>query len=160
MLTNKAKYGLKALLYLGSHTDRDNILLVEIADAQNIPRKFLHAILRELRNAGYVTSKKGPGGGYALARNVMDARIGDMVRALDGPLAPIACASRNFYQPCNDCRDVATCRVRLAMLKVRDAIAEVLDTMSLRDLVALRPEPGTDLELALTGRQPATPAGV
>ena len=157
MLTNKAKYGLKALLYLASHTERDSVLLVEIADAQNIPRKFLHAILRELRNSGFVKSKKGPGGGYALAHGALEARIGDIVRELDGHLAPIACASRNFYHPCTDCRDVATCRVRLSMLKVRDAIAEVLDTMTLRDMASLHPEPGTDLDLAINGG-PLVPA--
>lgn len=155
MLTNKAKYGLKALLYLASNMDKDSVLLVEIADAQNIPRKFLHAILRELRNAGYVKSKKGPGGGYTLVSQGLDARIGDVVRALDGPLAPIACASRNYYEPCSDCRDVARCRVRLAMLKVRDAIAEVLDTMTVREMMVLAPEPGTDLELALAKRAPS-----
>jgi Rrf2 family protein len=152
MLSNKAKYGLKALLYLASHTERDNILLVEIADAQNIPRKFLHAILRELGKSGYVRSKRGPGGGYVLTRSALDARIGDIVRELDGHLAPIACASRNFYHPCDDCRDVPTCRVRLAMLKVRDAIGEVLDTMTLAEMASLTPEPGTDLEIALNAR--------
>ena len=157
MLTNKAKYGLKALLYLASRTEQDNILLVEIAEAQNIPRKFLHAILRELRNSGYVLSKKGPGGGYMLARSALDARVGDIVRGLDGHLAPIACASRNFYHPCQDCRDVAACRVRLAMLKVRDAIGEVLDTMTLAEMASLTPGPGADLEIALNARMEEPP---
>jgi Rrf2 family protein len=155
MLTRKAKYGLKALLYLASNTSDESVLLVEIADAQNIPRKFLHGILRELRNAGYVRSKKGPGGGYALARDTLDAKVGDLVRELDGPLAPIPCASRNHYEPCRDCRDVERCRVRLAMLRVRDAMAGVLDTMTLRDMAALHPEPGSDLVEAL-----AAPAAV
>jgi Rrf2 family protein len=153
MLTNKAKYGLKALLYLASNTERDNILLVEIADAQNIPRKFLHAILRELRTAGFVKSKKGPGGGYALARGALESRVGDIVRELDGHLAPIACASRNYYHPCDDCRDVNACRVRLSMLKVRDAMAQVLDTMSLAEMAVLKPEAGTDLETSINLRR-------
>lgn len=157
MLTNKAKYGLKALLYLANAADKESVLLVEIAEANNIPPKFLHAILRELRNAGYVKSKKGPGGGYTLVRNGLTARVGDVVRTMDGPLAPIACASRNYYEPCDDCNDVACCRVRLAMLKVRDAIAEVLDTMTVEDMMALCPEAGSDLELALASKR-AQPA--
>jgi Rrf2 family protein len=156
MLTNKAKYGLKALLYLAKTTENESVLLVEIAQANNIPRKFLHAILRELRNAGYVKSKKGPGGGYTLVRNGLDAKVGDVVRALDGPLAPIVCASRNYYQPCDDCIDVSCCRVRLAMLKVRDAIAEVLDTMTIGDMMTLCPESGTDLDKVLAGENAPT----
>jgi Rrf2 family protein len=145
MLTNKAKYGLKALVYLTRNTDSESVLLVDIAAANNIPRKFLHAILRELRNSGYVKSKKGPGGGYALAPLGRNIKVGDIVRALDGPLAPIGCASRNHYQPCEDCKDVNCCRVRLAMLKVRDAMAAVLDSMTLEDMANLCPEDGTDL---------------
>ncbi len=90
-------------------------------------------------------SKKGPGGGYTLVRNGKDIVVGDIVRALDGPLAPIACASRNYFQPCDDCRDVNCCRVRLAMLRVRDAMAEVLDAMTLGDMVTLLPESRPDL---------------
>jgi Rrf2 family protein len=147
MLTNKAKYGLKALIYLARNNDSESVLLVDIAEAGNIPKKFLHAILRELRNAGFVKSKKGPGGGYTLVRDGRSIKVGDIVRTLDGPLAPIVCASRNYYQPCEDCNDVNCCRVRLAMLKVRDAIAEVLDSMTLADMMNLCPEDGTDLDI-------------
>jgi Rrf2 family protein len=146
MLTNKAKYGLKALIYLARSTDSESVLLVDIAESGNIPKKFLHAILRELRNAGYVKSKKGPGGGYTLVRDGRNIKVGDIIRAIDGPLAPIACASRNYYQPCEDCIDVNCCRVRLAMLKVRDAMAEVLDSMTLADMMNLCPDMDTDLD--------------
>ncbi len=145
MLSNKAKYGLKALLYLVQTEENESVLLVEIAEAGNIPKKFLHTILRELRNSGFVKSKKGPGGGYMLVRNGREIIVGDVVRALDGPLAPIACASRNYFQPCDDCRDVNCCRVRLAMLRVRDAIAEVLDAMTLGEMMDLLPEQPLDL---------------
>jgi Rrf2 family protein len=141
MLTRKAKYGLKALLYMASHASADRIRLGEVVEAQSIPHKFLHAIMLELRNGGFVVSKKGPGGGYALAEAALNAKVGDIIRVLDGPLAPIACASRNNYIPCTDCKDVERCRVRLAMLKVRDAIAVVLDGMTLRDMAALTPGP-------------------
>ena len=136
MLTNKGKYGLKALVHLARLDAGRTAQAAEIAAVESIPKKFLDAILLDLRNAGFVRSKKGPGGGYALAREASEIAVGAVVRALDGPLAPIACASRTAYQPCDDCRDLAACAVRLTMLEVRDAMAQVLDGMSLQEMVA------------------------
>jgi Rrf2 family protein len=136
MLTNKGKYGLKALVHLVGVEPGRTTMVAEIASANEIPKKFLDAILLELRNAGFVRSKKGPGGGYALAKAPQDIVIGAVVRALDGPLAPIACASRTAYRPCDDCTDLAGCAVRLTMLEVRDAVAKVLDATTLADMVA------------------------
>lgn len=136
MLTNKGKYGLKALVHLVGVEPGRTTMVAEIASANEIPKKFLDAILLELRNAGFVRSKKGPGGGYALAKAPQDIVIGAVVRALDGPLAPIACASRTAYRPCDDCADLAGCAVRLTMLEVRDAVAKVLDATTLADMVA------------------------
>ena len=112
------------------------IQAVDIARANAIPKKFLDAILGELRNAGIVQSQKGPGGGYRLARVPSEIRIGHVIRTIDGPLAPIACASRTAYQPCRDCSDVKACSVRLMMTKVRDAISDVLDSVTLADMIA------------------------
>lgn len=136
MLTNKGKYGLKALVHLAGAEPGRPTMAAEIAAAEAIPKKFLDAILLDLRNAGFVRSKKGPGGGYALARPAAEIVIGAVVRALDGPLAPIACASRTAFQPCDDCADLGGCAVRLLMLEVRDAIAGVLDATTLADMVA------------------------
>ena len=136
MLTNKGKYGLKAMVHLAGVPAGATVQSAEIATAEQISKKFLDAILLDLRNAGFVRSKKGPGGGYALARPAEEIIVGAVVRALDGPLAPIACASRTAYQPCDDCADLAACAVRLTMLEVRDAMAAVLDRMSLADMVA------------------------
>lgn len=133
MLTRKGKYGLKALVHLARLPWGELALVGNIAADNNIPKKFLDAILGELRNAGFVTSRKGKGGGYRLARAAEDIRIGDVVRTLDGPLAPISCASRTRYEPCEDC-DEATCRVRRLMLEVREAIANVLDERSLAEM--------------------------
>jgi Rrf2 family protein len=108
-----------------------------IAKAGNIPKKFLDAILGELRKAGVVYTKKGPGGGYMLARAAGDIKIGQVIRAIDGPLAPIGCASRSAYQPCRDCRSVKACAVRITMIKVRDAMSDVLDRMTIADMVAI-----------------------
>jgi Rrf2 family protein len=134
MLTAKGKYGLKALAHLAGLEPGETTQAIDIADANNIPKKFLDAILGDLRNAGIVHSKKGPGGGYMLARAPSEIRIGHVIRTLDGPLAPIACASRSAYQPCRDCDDVKTCTVRLTMARVRDAMSEVLDRLSVADM--------------------------
>ncbi len=137
MLTAKGKYGLKALVHLATLTPGDTTQAVEIASAENIPKKFLDAILGDLRSAGIVHAKKGPGGGYMLARAPSEIKIGHAIRTLDGPLAPIACASRTAYQPCEDCNNVKACAVRLTMTRVRDAMAEILDRLTVADMLAM-----------------------
>jgi Rrf2 family protein len=138
MLTKRGKYGLKALSALAALPPGQLALVGDIAEANTIPRKFLDAILGELRNAGFVQSRKGKAGGYALARPAEQIMIGHVVRVLDGPLAPIPCASKTRYQPCTDC-DVETCNVRHLMLEVRNVMAEVLDHTS---LAQFRPQAG------------------
>lgn len=130
MLTNKGKYGLKALVHLSTLGEGEIVAVNEIARTNSIPKKFLDAILSELRNAGFVHSRKGKAGGYYLARKPEEIYVGHVVRVLDGPLAPIPCASKTRYQPCEDC-DVETCSVRRMMLEVRNAIADVLDRTTL-----------------------------
>jgi Rrf2 family protein len=139
MLTNKGKYGLKALIALASLPPGETAFSNEIATANNIPKKFLDTILLELRNAGIVRSKKGPTGGYSLSRPASEIRIGHAIRIIDGPLAPIRCASRTAYEACDDCIDPETCLVRRSMTEVRDAVAEILDNMSLAHLIADNP---------------------
>jgi Rrf2 family protein len=136
MLTKKAKYGLKAMVHLAGIEPGQTALVNDIATANNIPKKFLDAILAELRNAGFVHSKKGKGGGYTLARSAKEIGVGNIIRVLDGPLAPIQCASKTVYRRCEDC-DEKTCAVRLVMIKARDAIANVLDKTSLAQLRAM-----------------------
>ena len=134
MLTNKGKYGLKALAHLATLAPGQTLQSVELATANNIPKKFLDAILGELRVAGIVSTKKGKGGGYRLSREPSKISVGAAIRVLDGPLAPIACASRQSYRPCLDCKDVRACAVRLMMLEVRDVSARVLDHTSIEDM--------------------------
>ena len=134
MLTNKGKYGLKALAHLAGLPPGQTAQSLEIAGAHNIPKKFLDAILGELRVAGMIATKKGKGGGYRLAREPERISVGAVIRVLDGPLAPIDCASRSAYVPCRDCRDVQACSVRLLMLEVRDVSARVLDNTSVADM--------------------------
>lgn len=134
MLTNRGKYGLKALVHLASIKPGETAQASEIAAANAIPKKFLDAILMDLRKAGFVRAQKGPGGGYALARAPQEIRVGEVIRSLDGPLAPIDCASRTAYHPCDDCLDPAVCSVRLVMADVRDAMARILDNMTLAQM--------------------------
>jgi Rrf2 family protein len=134
MLTRKGKYGLKALVHLACLEPGEVALVNTIAEANNIPKKFLEAIMSDLRKAAIVYAKKGKGGGYALARAPEEIHVGHVIRVLDGPLAPIACASQNFFQRCDDCPDQNACAVRLLMLHVRSAIADVLDTQTLAEL--------------------------
>lgn len=144
MLTKKGKYGLKALVHLSRLEPGELAFVGEIATSNSIPKKFLDAILAELRNAGFVQSRKGKDGGYRLARPPAEIKVGHVVRVLDGPLAPIPCASRTRYERCEDC-DEATCQVRHLMLEVRHAIAEVLDN---RSLAEMRDAANDDLLLA------------
>jgi Rrf2 family protein len=136
MLTKKGKYGLKALVHLARLGPGETAFVTEIAVRNNIPKKFLDTILLELRNTGILRSKKGPNGGYSLSKPATEIRIGQVIRALDGPLAPIRCASRTAFEACDDCADPETCQVRLSMTEVRDAIAMILDNMSLEEFVA------------------------
>jgi len=134
MLTNKGKYGLKAMVHLAGSLAGEPCLVNDIATLNNIPKKFLDAILGELRNAGLVHSKKGRGGGYVLAKPAHQIMVGQIIRALDGPLAPLPCASKGFYRRCEDCTSEQKCTVRLMMVEVRNAIANVLDARSLAEM--------------------------
>lgn len=134
MLTNKGKYAIKALVHLAGLEPGETASIAAIAQTNAIPKKFLDAILLDLRNAGFVRSKKGPGGGVALARAPEEIRVGAVIRSIDGPLAPIGCASRTAFRPCDDCEDQEFCPVRLTMLDVRDAMSAILDNTSLAQL--------------------------
>lgn len=142
MLTKKGKYGLKAMADLAQLAPGETAFVSEIATRNNIPKKFLDTILLELRNGGMLRSKKGPGGGYALSKPASDIYVGQIVRALDGPLAPIRCASRTAFEACEDCSDPQTCQVRHSMSQVRDAIANVLDSMTLDQFVTCGDDDG------------------
>jgi Rrf2 family protein len=144
MLSKKAKYGLKAIVHLTGIQPGHVARVDDIATANQIPKKFLDAILVELRKAGFVHSKKGVGGGYMLACPADEIAVGNIIRVLNGPLAPIQCASIAFYQRCDDCGDEKKCAVRLIMMKVRNATANVLDNESLAQMHAMA-KPAKDL---------------
>lgn len=133
MLSQKAKYALKALLALAALSEGELLQGGEIAEQHRIPKKFLDLILLELRKHGLVESARGKRGGYALARPADEITIGRIIRAVDGPLAPIACASVTAYRRCPDCDNEKTCAVRRLMRDVRDAASGILDHVSLAD---------------------------
>ena len=133
MLTNKAKYGLRAMCALQG-SDSRWLQAHAIARRANVPEKFLETILVELRRAGFVESRRGHLGGHALARPADQIMVGDLIRAIDGPLAPVRCASNSAYEPCADCVDPEHCAVRALMRETREALSGVLDRHSLLTL--------------------------
>ena len=134
MLTMKGKYGLKAVLYLAGQSGRGPIAIAEVAAAEQIPQKFLEAILLDLKRQGILHSRMGQRGGYQLARTPEEITVGQVLRCLDGPLALVPCVSQTAYARCEECVDEAACGIRVAMKQVRDATAAILDQTSLSAL--------------------------
>lgn len=134
MLTSKAKYALRAMVELArSALDEPGrpVFIADIAAKQVIPRRFLEAILLELRRHGLVVSHRGKAGGYALARPPAQISYADIIRAIDGPLALTPCTSLTAYQRCADCREEAVCVLRKTLQRVRDASADILENVTL-----------------------------
>ncbi len=147
MISNKAKYAFKALLYLGRR-GRDTVQLEEIAADEGIPRKFLEHILLELKHSGLIASRRGRTGGYQLIRRPEDITIGQVLRIIDGPMAPLPCISRTAYRRCDDCLDEASCGVRRVFAGAYDTMLSALDGTSLASaalppLTVDRPAPET-----------------
>jgi Rrf2 family protein len=134
VLSRKSKYGLKALLVLAQEAGRGPVLVSELADRDRIPKKFLEAILLDLKRHGLVQSKKGRGGGYFLRRRPSEITFGEVIRVLEGPLALVPCVSQTAYTKCVECVDERTCGVRLAMKDVREATSKILDHTTLADI--------------------------
>ena len=148
MLSLKTKYALRALTYLAS-LDGTSASIAEVAVGAKAPRKFLEAILLEMKQAGFVESRRGRFGGYVLASPPQDIFFADVIRAVEGPLALAPCASRTAYKPCKDCFDVETCTIRAALLASRDAVAQVLEGWSLASALAEGPQ-GAELRPELS----------
>jgi Rrf2 family protein len=137
-LTKKGEYALRTLIRLGlaRHSGRDVVSVSELAEGENLPYKFIENILQELRQAGYVESKRGKDGGCRLAKPMREVTIGELVRLIDGRLAPIGCASETDYEKCT-CPDERHCGLRMLMIDVRNAIARILDRYTLEDVVGV-----------------------
>jgi len=136
MLTQRSRYGLRAMLLLARESrDGPPVPMSRIARDAQVPRKFLEIILTELKGANLVVSTRGKQGGFHLARPAHLISFGDIIRVIEGPLALIPCVSRTAYKRCKDCRDEATCEIRRAMMTVRDDTARILDGTSLAEAV-------------------------
>jgi Rrf2 family protein len=134
MISKKAKYAIKALKVLTEEYGKGPVLISRISEKEKIPKKFLEAILLDLRNNGILQSQKGKGGGYMLRVPPEDVNFSKILRIIDGPISPTLCVSLYFYGKCDDCVDEENCSLRVIMQRWRDANLGVLDTTTLKDL--------------------------
>jgi Rrf2 family protein len=139
MISKKAKYAIKALKVLAEDFGNGPLLIASISERESIPKKFLESILLELRNHGLLHSQKGKGGGYSLRIEPERVNLAQVIRIIDGPIAPAPCVSLNFYVRCDDCADEETCEIRPIMLRVRDANLAVYEKTTLKMLAAGTP---------------------
>ena len=141
MISKKAKYALKALKVLArAHAGGKPVLIQTIAEQERIPKKFLEAILLDLRNHGILQSQKGKGGGYLMRMKPEEVSFARVLRIIDGPIAPMLCVSLFFYGKCDDCSDETHCSLREVMIQWRDASLAVLDKNTIADLMHEQPE--------------------
>ncbi|MDN5567820.1 MAG: Rrf2 family transcriptional regulator [Paracoccus sp. (in: a-proteobacteria)] len=138
MITQKMKYALKALLVLGdeARSASPQPLTIEmIAKRSGTPKRFLEQILLEIRNAGLVASIRGRAGGYSLIKPPAEISISELLRLIDGPIAPLPCLSRRAYQRCDDCTDEAACRLRKVFAEVFWSYLILIESLSLADML-------------------------
>lgn len=145
MITQKMKYALKALLVLADEAGKEQpepLTIEEIARRSHTPKRFLEHILLEIRNAGVIVSTRGRAGGYSLLKKPAEISISEMLRLIEGPIAPLPCLSRSAYQRCDDCKDEATCRIRKVFAEVFWSYLVIIDSLTLADMLAA----GTDVD--------------
>ena len=137
MLPKKTKYAIKALVFLAKrYNDNLPMRINDIAESENIPRKFLEAILLELRKHALLGSKMGANGGYYLLKHPEEIMLSNIIRITGGPIALLPCVSLNFYEPCEECMDQETCGLRDVVLQVREASIKILSKTSLLDIIS------------------------
>ena len=135
MLSHKAKYALKALLYLAQQDENHISRTIEIAEAASIPKKFLEQILLDLKRGHFVGSKQGKFGGYYLLKSKNEITLADIHRLFDGAIALLPCASLNFYEPCSDCTSESECLLRHGLMTIRDETLKAMQGITLASLV-------------------------
>jgi Rrf2 family protein len=135
MLSKKAKYAIKALVHLARLYQKGPVLISDVSEKEHIPKKFLEAILLELRNNGLLQSRKGKGGGYYLIKSPDEISLATIVRLFDGPLALLPCVSLNYYERCEECVDEVTCGLRQIAAEVRDETVRILKTNTIQDII-------------------------
>ena len=132
-LSVRGEYALRALLVLGFNFDQTVVRIQTISEQQNIPKRFLEQILNDLRSAGFVESRRGVAGGYRLARPPEEITLAEVIRHLEGALAPVSCVSLAFYEKCS-CPDESRCAIRSVMKEARDAVAAIMENVTVADL--------------------------
>ena len=138
MITQKMKYALKALLTLADEAQKPvpmALTIEEIAKRSGAPKRFLEHILLEIRNAGFIASTRGRAGGYQMVKSPDQISISELLRMIDGPIAPLACLSRRAYQRCADCTDEGTCRIRKVFAEVFWSYLVLIESLSLADVL-------------------------
>ena len=138
MLSQRAKYALKAMICLAEHEGPAPLSVTDIAQRAAVPRAFLEQILSDLKRRNLLISKRGKQGGFLLAREPDTVSFAEIIRNIDGPLALAPCASRTAYRPCPECGDVLTCALRPTLIEARDATAEILERTKLSDILTAR----------------------
>lgn len=133
-LSKKTQYTLRALYNLATKHGGPPVAIAEMAQEELIPKKFLEQILLVLKREGLVASKAGCQGGYMLSRGPEQITVGEVIRLMEGPLAPLPCASETRFRKCDECVDIQTCGTRMVMREVRDAIAHILDKTTIAEI--------------------------
>jgi Rrf2 family protein len=137
MLSKKTKYGFKALIYIARQDPAVPVLISDISEKERIPKKFLEAILLDLKKFGILGSKKGKGGGYYLLKDPKTVTAATLIRVLDGPIAMLPCVSLNFYERCDDCPDEDACSLHHFLADVRDSTINMMQDKTLHQLAAM-----------------------
>jgi Rrf2 family protein len=137
MITQKMKYALKALMVLGDERagSRQALRIEEIAKRSGAPKRFLEHILLDIRNAGIIASTRGRSGGYQLIKDPALVSVSDLLRLIDGPMAPLQCLSRKSYQRCDDCADESACRIRRVFAEVFWSYLVMIESLTLADII-------------------------
>jgi len=135
MLTKKAQYALYALRYLAFKKDKGPVLIKEIVEVEKLPQKFIEAILVDLKNAGFVNSKKGKNGGYYLIKEPKDINFADIIRIFDGAIALLPCATYKYYEKCDKCQNDDDCGLRNVVKEIRDKTVAIMKELTLQDVI-------------------------
>ena len=136
MISQKARYAFRALIALAKAGPGQSLQIGDIAESEDIPRKFLEQILLDMKRAGIVMSRRGKEGGYLLLKPAGEIAFGEVLRLIDGPVAPLPCLSKIAYRRCDDCKSEVSCETRKVFARVADATRQVLDTTSIADAIA------------------------
>ena len=134
-LSVRGEYALRALLVLGLNYDKPQVRIQTVSEEQNIPKRFLEQILNDLKSAGLVQSKRGVAGGYRLARPPEEISIAEIIRHIEGALAPVSCVSERFYEKCS-CPDESRCPIRAVMKEIREAVVRIAERVTIAELCA------------------------